>query len=264
MSYIHKVRIGTKQINNILKSVETFLDKKNNSIFHIANINPEIFMLATKNSYYRKIINNANELLIDGIGIIILAKIIGVAVGEKLAGTDLITKLIEIASQKRKKVLFLGGFKETAKKTAIFFQNRYSHLKIGYTSGAQNIKKETTDENIQVLNYIGQFKPDFIFVAYGPPWQEKWIYKNRDKLKGIVCMGVGGSFNFYSNQVRRAPNCLIHMRLEWLWRFILEPQRIITKGPSYIYFLMYSLLFCLDKRIITRCFSRKNITTIKT
>lgn len=263
MLYIQKVRVGTKCINEIMQNVILFINNKKSVYFHIANLNPEIFIYATKDRQYRQIINNSNEILIDGIGISLLAKIIGVKVGEKLAGTDLMIRLIDVANEKKKKVLLLGGFDNTAKITAQFFQKKYPNLTIFFTPGAQNIKSETKEENIQVLANIKKICPDFLFVAYGPPWQEKWIYKNSGKLNGIVCMGVGGSFNFFSNTVR-APSKIRSLTLEWLWRFIFEPKRFFKKILIYMYFLTYSIFLFLTKFIKTICFSLIKNITIKT
>jgi N-acetylglucosaminyldiphosphoundecaprenol N-acetyl-beta-D-mannosaminyltransferase len=262
MSYIKKVRIGTKRINEIIQNINLFISNKNNVYFHIANLNPEIFVYATKDREYRRIINNADEILIDGIGISLLARITGVKVGEKLAGTDLMIKLIDIADKRGKKVLLLGGFYNSAEKTAQYFQKKHSSLKIFFTAGVQNIKSETKQENKHVLKYIEKLKPDFLFVAYGPPWQERWIYKNKDKLDGIVCMGVGGSFNFFSNIVR-APLFIRSLSLEWLWRFIFEPKRFVKKIFVYIYFFIYSVFFFLIKRVKITCFSLIKKTIIK-
>jgi len=262
MPHIQNVRIGVRSINEIIQDVIDFMNNKGSAYFHIANLNPEIFTYAAKDGQYREILNNADEILIDGIGIGILAKIVGVKVGEKLAGTDLMTKLIDIANRKRKKVLLLGGFDNTSEKTAQFFQKRYPNLKIFFSKGAQNIKSETKEENRQVLDDIKKFRPDFLFIAYGPPWQERWIYKNKDRLNGIVCMGVGGSFNFFSNTLR-APSIIRSFALEWLWRFIFEPKRFFKKISGYIYFLIYSVFFSLIKRIKTICFNLIKRTAIK-
>jgi len=262
MIYIQKVRVGTKCINGMIQNVILFLSNKSHDFFHIANLNPEIFTYAAKDSSYRKIINDADEILIDGIGISLLAKITGVKAGEKLAGTDLMIKLIDIANKKRKKVLLLGGFDNTAEKTARFFQKKHPNLKIFFSKGAENIKTETKKENRQVLDDIKKIRPNLLFVAYGPPWQERWIFNNKEELKGVVCMGVGGSFNFFSNTLR-APLIVRSLTLEWLWRFIFEPRRFLKKMSVYIYFLTYSIFFSFIKRVKIICFNLIKRTAIK-
>jgi len=64
-----------------------------------------------------------------------------------------------------------------------------------------------------------------IFVAFGSPAQELWLYKHRGKFKGIVCMGVGQGFDVLSGQVKRAPLLLRKIGLEWLYRLITQPWR---------------------------------------
>ncbi len=263
-TYINKVRIGERNIDSIISHVQLYFKQKKKTYFHIVNLNPEIFVRASKSKFYRNVINTANEILIDGIGIKLLAKIIGIKAGEKLAGTDLMHKLISLAVQNNKKVFFLGGCKDSAKLTADYFKFRFPTLRTGYSSGANSIIRETNGEKSSILANIKRFKPSLLFVAYGPPWQEIWIYNSRDKLGGVVCMGVGGSFNFYARRVVRAPRLFIKNNLEWFWRFICEPHRLLTKGPYYMYFLMYSLFLYLNNLINTRCFNRSRYTTNNT
>lgn len=249
MSDLLGVRLGNERITETVWKINKFLSKKNNSCFHIANLNPDILTLAYTDKELRRIINQADSILIDGIGIIIAAKILKKNVGERLTGTDLMEQLVKLASKSGKKVMFLGGKNESAKNTAINFKKRYKDLQCIYDQGSSDIKKETAQEKNDVLKKIKEFKTDFLFVSYGPPYQEKWVWENKDNLKGIVCMGVGGAFNFLSGRTLRAPKIIVFFGFEWLWRLILEPGRI-KKFHRVLYFAF--LIFRLKISKITR------------
>ena len=66
-----------------------------------------------------------------------------------------------------------------------------------------------------------------VFVALGVPKQEKWIINKLAGLDGVVAMGVGGSFDVMAGNIKRAPKWMQENRLEWLYRLILEPKRIL-------------------------------------
>ena len=69
-------------------------------------------------------------------------------------------------------------------------------------------------------------KVDILFVAFGSPKQEIWIADNLNKIPAKVVVGVGGSFDFISGKVPRAPKFVRNLGLEWLFRLIIQPWRI--------------------------------------
>ncbi len=179
-----------------------------------------------------------------------IAGIFGKKSGDRMTGTDFMHILVSSASEKGRRVMFLGGKDGIAEKSGLYFKRLFPRLKYVYDSGAKYIRHETIEERGRVLKIIDKFHPHLLFVAYGPPYQEKWIYDNKDNLSGIVCMGVGGSFNFFAGRIRRAPKILSKYGFEWLWRFIMEPYRLISKLPRYCYFcllILYNRIYFLCK-----------------
>ena len=81
----------------------------------------------------------------------------------------------------------------------------------------------------EILGRIETAKPDILLVAFGNPKQEKWIAMHRNRLRVPVCIGVGGSFEFLSGRIRRAPVWMQCNGLEWLYRMIQEPSRLAKR-----------------------------------
>ena len=85
-----------------------------------------------------------------------------------------------------------------------------------------------------------------MWVALGLPKQEKWIYKNREKLKVPVVVGVGAAFKFLSGKVKRAPVWVGSLGLEWLWRLITEPKttwkRVFIDMPFFMWLVLLDLV----------------------
>jgi N-acetylglucosaminyldiphosphoundecaprenol N-acetyl-beta-D-mannosaminyltransferase len=127
-----------------------------------------------------------------------------------ITGADLMDKMCQLAEEKKKTVYFFGGWGDRAKKTAEFFLKKYPKLMVvGFTDENFNIKTEA----------------DFLFVARGMKKQEEWIDNHFDKLRVKVVMGVGRSFDYYSGELKRAPEKVRKMGLEWLYSLFKEPKR---------------------------------------
>ena len=101
--------------------------------------------------------------------------------------------------------------------------------RVGWDPGATDISKETEAEAGAVIKKINDLGTDILFVAYGAPWQERWVIGHRKELEkaGVrVAMVVGGAFDMVAGKVARAPLGWRKVGLEWLWRLVKEPWRI--------------------------------------
>lgn len=116
---------------------------------------------------------------------------------------------------------------EVVKKTKKVLEEKYKGINIvGYENGyEQNYKK--------IIKKINDSKANIIFVAKGSPKQEIWIYENYKKINSNIYMGVGGSFDVISGNIKRAPKIFLKLGLEWLYRMIKEPKRFI-EFPNYL------------------------------
>lgn len=160
---------------------------------------------------------------------------------DRLTGTDLMVALCRLAAQKHWRVFLLGGENNVASQTAIKLKEQCNNeamkqsnhqtinnqqLTISYYEGTNDISKETSKERQQTIAHINNFRPHLLFVAYGAPYQEKWIAHNLTSLKSVkVAVGVGGAFDYLSGQIKRAPSFIRQIGLEWLWRLLHEPWR---------------------------------------
>lgn len=85
-------------------------------------------------------------------------------------------------------------------------------------------------EEKQVLENIKKLRPDILFVGLGSPKQEEFIIRNKEELKGVkIIMPIGGSLDVISDTKKRAPNWIIKLNLEWLYRLLKEPSRIFRQ-----------------------------------
>lgn len=223
------VNITTSSRVEILEYLKENL-KKNSKGMVIVTPNPEIIMYARKHPDFMNILNEADIALPDGVGISIAAKCMGLGRIEKLPGVEFMEELVGMISQLNKVVQgpskgygqnkksvnsigLFGGLPGVAELTGLCLQKKYSGTVISYASHTWDTHK-LSHKDMSVL-----------FVALGHPKQEKWMHDNANEIPAKIIMGVGGSFDFISGRVRRAPGILQKIGLEWLFRLINQPWR---------------------------------------
>ncbi len=202
------VKVTGSNQGEVLKIIDQVLmNKPTNRPFFVVTANPEIVMLAQDDDEYRKVLRSADYVFADGAGL----KLAGVS--EVVPGRSLVE---EICQNRDYRLFFLGGKDEVSRLMAEKYSGQYD-------PGESDIK--SLKRNKEVIKKINDYKPDVLFVAYGAPWQEKWIWANLDKLKCKVVMGVGGAFDYLVGQAKLPPAWMEKFGLEWLWRLVQEPWR---------------------------------------
>lgn len=160
---------------------------------------------ANRDEEFRRIINQADLSLCDGRGLMMVSCLFGYPIKEQIAGVDLVREIC----QRYSKVFLFGSSSEVVMKTASLF----------------NV--DSSDGYSDPLEKINQVKPEILFVGLGMPKQEKWIVKNLKKMPSVkLAVAVGGSFDFISGRIRRAPKIFQVSGLEWTWRLVRQPWRI--------------------------------------
>ncbi|WP_294371292.1 WecB/TagA/CpsF family glycosyltransferase [uncultured Clostridium sp.] len=190
---------------------------------NIISGNPEILFNGMNDKVLKKSFNDEEALIIpDGVGTVIASKLLGNPVQEKIAGIDVVKEVIIKADKEKKSVYFIGAKEEVVEKCVENVQKDYPNLKIaGYHNGYFDMNN--CDE---IIKNIQDSKPWAIFVAMGSPRQEIFIDKIRDIEDIKIFMGVGGVFDIFAGNLKRAPKWMISLGLEWLYRVVKEPFRI--------------------------------------
>lgn len=201
----------------------------------VVTINTEIIMLARSDSEYERVLKSADLALVDGIGVIWAGKMFGRSFKGRTHGSDLIEQLSKEVSEKPITVGFLGGKENVAQKTADCLVKKYTGLRVAFAtdevSKVPQVPKVSRGERdrtpFDTRDTRGTLPAcDILFVAFGSPKQEKWIYENLPKIDVKVAIGVGGGFDFISGRVPRAPGFVRSLGLEWLFRLLIQPWRI--------------------------------------
>jgi len=219
------VKINRENWNEVLGRVEEM--ESDNLQHYIVTPNPEFVMAARQDDEFANILNEADLAVADGIGLIWAAKLLYGSQGKlsRVSGVDLMQRICFLASKNNWSIFLLGAEAGVAEKCAENLQNKWPLLKVVGTLAGKGGEEHDQETIKQIREKIGNRKVDFIFVAYGGIKQEKWIKRNLSKLPIRIAMGVGGSFDFISGRIKRAPHWIRKMGLEWSWRLIKEPWR---------------------------------------
>ncbi|SNS09424.1 N-acetylmannosaminyltransferase [Anaerovirgula multivorans] len=192
------------------------------SIKKIYTPNPEIVMLAQEDQRLLKVIEGADLVLPDGIGLLIASKIKGLGLKERVTGVDTMDRLLNYCGDKKRSIYLLGGKPGTAEIACKNIEQQYPGIKI---AGLHHGYFQEADEN-EIIADINAAAPDLLFVCLGAPKQEKWIDRYQDQLNCKIAMGVGGSVDIYAGTAKRAPVIFQKVGLEWFYRLMKEPWRM--------------------------------------
>lgn len=192
----------------------------------IVTANPEILLEAKRDAGYWQALHGADFRTVDGFGLQ-MAGWLNDASPARLSGVELAEMIFARADKKKQKVALLGGQEGAADKSAWLMRSKFPNLKISAFQGGQVDDNGMGDHAAETaLHNLQSEAPEVLFVAYGHPKQEKWIAKNLNNLPSLkIIMGIGGTFDFWSGKIKRAPSFLQKLGLEWLWRLYQEPHR---------------------------------------
>jgi N-acetylglucosaminyldiphosphoundecaprenol N-acetyl-beta-D-mannosaminyltransferase len=209
---------------------------------YVVTPNAHHLLLLQHNHYFRKIYQNAFLSVPDGVPLLWAAKFLGTPLADRVNGTDLFEKICEVAAERNLKVFLLGGRPGAANKARDVLQSRYKNLNIVGTYCPPYGFELDPDELSQINSKIIELAPHILFVGLGAPKQEKWIYEHYQKVGVPISLGIGVSFEFVADMVRRAPVLMRKTGLEWLFRLIVEPRRLwhryIIGNPLFIGLLL--------------------------
>jgi N-acetylglucosaminyldiphosphoundecaprenol N-acetyl-beta-D-mannosaminyltransferase len=231
---ILSVNITTLTKKKILEAIAKRI--KNNTRTVIFTPNPQILLCAQKSASHRRLLECADINIPDGIGIVIASKIKGGRIQCRVSGIDLASDILKIAQKKEYKIFLLGAKKGVAKKAAKNIKNRFPKIKICGTH--HGYFKKNGEENQRVVKIIQKKKPDIVFVCFGYPTQERWILDNAPSLPTVkILIGLGGTLDVWSGNIRRAPILFKALGLEWLYRTLKEPKRarIFLDIPIFLF-----------------------------
>jgi N-acetylglucosaminyldiphosphoundecaprenol N-acetyl-beta-D-mannosaminyltransferase len=174
----------------------------------------------------RHIYNSAFLVVPDGVPLLWAAKFLETPLNGRVNGTDLMERLCAVAADDGLRIFFIGGRPGAAEEAAQILQFKHPGLDVvGILCPPYGFETDVTELE-QINETIKSARPHILFVGLGVPKQEYWIYENYQKIGVPVSIAVGASFELISGMVARAPKWMQKTGLEWLYRLLMEPNRL--------------------------------------
>lgn len=186
--------------------------------------------IAKNHAKLRSAYRDASLSLADGQPLVWCSHVLGTPLPERVAGADLLAPLLARAQAAGWRVFFLGASPAVSRRAKWFLRARYPRLRlVGRDASMWNPAAETPPEREPTALAVRRARPDLVIVAYGCPKQELWMHRHASMLGGAVCVGLGGSLDFFVGSVRRAPRWISRIGGEWAFRLAQEPRRMAKR-----------------------------------
>jgi N-acetylglucosaminyldiphosphoundecaprenol N-acetyl-beta-D-mannosaminyltransferase len=195
-----------------------------------------------QDSEFREACVAADLVTADGMSVVWAARLLGRPVPERVTGIELLSRLLELCSEKRLRVFFLGARREVLARLVANCRAKYPNLVLaGWRDGYF-----AATENEAVISEIRDSKADILFVGMSSPFKDIWCQQHRNSFDIPLIIGVGGSFDILAGVVPRAPAWMQRAGLEWAWRLMLEPRRLwkryLIVNSRFVWLVLKQLL----------------------
>jgi N-acetylglucosaminyldiphosphoundecaprenol N-acetyl-beta-D-mannosaminyltransferase len=239
-TYIDKI-----SIDNVKEYIFQAIDNKKK--IHIVYLNALKIYEIDKNPLMKKAISEAELILADGVPIVWVSKLFKNPLPGRVNGTDLFELLLSECESRNKSVYFLGSKEDILIKMLDVIKIKYPKLSI---AGHRNGYFSDKDDN-DIINDINKSNADILFIGISSPKKELWANKYKNKINVPIIKGVGGSFDVLAGVVSRAPVWMQKYGLEWLYRVIMEPKRMLKRYLiTNFYFIYITIKFFIIKKHI--------------
>jgi N-acetylglucosaminyldiphosphoundecaprenol N-acetyl-beta-D-mannosaminyltransferase len=211
-------------INNVVRSIDS--GKK----FYICTVNAFQVVKANEDDEFLRVLNSADTVIPDGMPIVWYSKLIKKPLHERISGYEFFYTFSKVANNKKYSYFFFGGKNyEVLDLVKKRINKEFRNIEVKGMISPPIMEKFPQKLDTNIINSINKCKPDVLWVGLSAPKQEKWIYKNIEKLDIKMAFGIGAAFNFYSGMVKRAPLWMQRAGFEWLFRVFVEPKRLFKK-----------------------------------
>lgn len=235
-----RVRLGTLQIDRLsfagaLDAIEALVNAREGGTVFTPNVDHVV--VAEHHAAFRQAYAQASLSLVDGMPLLWAAKLLGVALPEKISGSDLILPLMQRAAEKQWRVYLLGAGPGVAEEAAKRLRAEHGVNVVGTDAPMLSLDANPEVDG-PVLERIRAARPDLLVVAFGAPKQELWMSRMAEAFKPAVGIGLGASLDFIAGTVRRSPAWMSKVGLEWLYRLSREPKRLwrryLVNDPKFL------------------------------
>ena len=222
------VNIAAINMEWLLDYIEINLPNIKGDYICVSNVHTTV--TSYEDTRYRLIQNSGLMAIPDGGPLSSIGRKRGYKNMERTTGPSLMGEIFKISAEKGYRHYFYGSKEETLETLFQKLTDYYPGIQIvGMYSPP--FRPLTKVEDKAIIKEINESRPDFVWIGLGAPKQEKWMAVHQGKIDGLM-IGVGAGFDYYAENIKRAPEWMQKSNLEWLYRLIQDPKRVFKR---YLY-----------------------------
>ena len=209
----------------LLKYLDENLIQLSGDYICVSNVHTTV--MSYEDSNYCRIQNGGLMAIPDGGPLAKIGNKRGHRDMKRTTGPDLMDEVFRISSIKGYKHFFYGSTFETLEKMRTNLENKYPEISI-VGMHSPPFRPLNSEEDREIVQLINEAQPDFIWVGLGAPKQEIWMHEHQGEICGLM-VGVGAGFDYFANNIKRAPLWMQNNNLEWLYRLLQDPKRLFKR-----------------------------------
>lgn len=210
--------------------IQSWIDACDGVCRYVVTPNVNHTVLLERHAGLRLAYRDAGLVLVDGMPVLLAARLFGRPVPQRVAGSDLVPKLFdEVHRSGGASIFLLGAAAGVAVRAARQIECRWPNCRVVGTNSPPAGFERDQAQNAKIVAEIARARPDLLVVGLGAPKQELWVHEHHPRLAARVALCVGAAIDFLAGEKRRAPSWMRRSGLEWLHRAGSEPRRLAKR-----------------------------------
>lgn len=219
------VHIAAIDMDWLVNFTEQNIERLKGDYICVANVHTTV--MAYEDDFYRKIQNSGIMAIPDGGPLSSVGRKRGFDKMGRTTGPDYMEEIFKISVKNGYKHYLYGSTEETLDKMYRNLNENYPGIEI-VGKCSPPFRELTQEEDEKIIEQINQTGADFVWIGLGAPKQEKWMFAHQEKMNGLM-VGVGAGFDYFAGNIKRAPQWMQKMNLEWLYRLLQDPKRLFKR-----------------------------------
>lgn len=206
--------------------------------FVFACANPHSLTIADRDPAFKLALREADAVVADGVGVQIVANLCGRSLGPRITGIDYFRALMAaLDSRGNARVAYFGSQQVVLDQLLARAAAAFPRVSVAKAISPP-FGEWSAETNQRFIDEINASQPDVLWVGMTAPKQEKWVRENQHKLECGIVGSIGAVFDYFAGTVRRAPDWVCGLGLEWAYRLSREPrrlwQRTFVSAPQFL------------------------------
>jgi N-acetylglucosaminyldiphosphoundecaprenol N-acetyl-beta-D-mannosaminyltransferase len=208
----------------------------------VACANPHSLVVSRRDAEFRRALLDADVVLPDGAGVTLVGRLLGVDFGPRITGTDFFRATLDsLVGHRPARVAFFGSSTTVLSRLTDRVMAEHPSVEV-VASISPPFGAWSEIDDARFVAELNAARPDVLWIGMTAPRQEKWVLHNRRRLRATVIASIGAVFDYHAGTIRRAPDWVCRMGLEWLYRLLGEPRRLwrrtLVSAPQFLWFTL--------------------------